>query len=384
MKGFRGLTLQWRVTLLTAIVLVISSVVLTVFSILNAQKTLVPLMNDSIIRKTSNGIEIQIVEANQSADPNAGYARTAAANSAKKSFDVKSILFCCVLTTLGTGLVYYISGKALQPVRSLSVEVAKIDEQDLSQRLSESIANDEVSDLTKSFNQMLDRLEQGFKRQKRFSASAAHELKTPLASMKTGIQILRIDENVTLEEYRENARMTETSIDRLTQVVDDLLLLASIGEEKEDLKQEVYLDAMFEAIFSELSPLYDKCDISYEINCGEVELLGNAALLYRVFYNLIDNAYKYTPEKGHISVKVYKVNNFIRIDISDNGRGMSPEHLPLIFEAFYRVDASRSRRIAGSGLGLSIVRSIIERHGGSISVSSGKGQGTCFSVMLPE
>jgi len=376
MKLFTKLTLQWRITILIGIVLVISSTALTIFSIINAQSTLLPLINNSTNFKKPVSIRVQIAE-------DTTIQKSGLTKAAKKSFDVKSILFCLGLTTIGTGLVYFVSGKALQPVRNLSKQVLKIGEQDLSQRLLETISKDEVNSLTKSFNQMLDRLEQAFKRQKRFSASAAHELKTPLASMKAGIQVLRIDENTTLDEYKENARMAEISINRLTQVVDDLLLLASTGEDTEDLKEEVYLDAIFEAIFSELSPLYDNRSISYDMNCNEVVLLGNAALLYRAFYNLIDNAYKYNHENGHISVLVCKTNKGVTIDISDNGCGIQPEHLSLVFEAFYRVDASRSRKTAGSGLGLSIVKSIIERHGGTISISSEKDKGTCFSAMLP-
>lgn len=384
MRHLMRMTLQWRITVLVAIVLISSSVGLTAFSMFNAQRTLIPLIKDSNNINNSRGIEIRIADDNSDDSNNHEYTTSVMGKTAKQKFDVKSIIFCFVLTTVGTWVVYLVSGKALQPVRKLSRQVSKIDERDLSKRIEESISKDEVSSLTKSFNKMLERLEQAFIRQKRFSASAAHELKTPLATMKTGIQILRMDEKTTLEEYKENAIMAEKSIDRLTKVVEDLLLLSSTGDEKENLKQEIYLDIMFEAIFSEISPLYDSRDISYEINCGEVKLLGNETLLYRAFYNLIDNAYKYTNESGHISVSVYEENKAVNIDILDNGFGIPLEHLPLVFEAFYRVDASRSRKIAGSGLGLSIVKSIIERHSGTITVSSEKDKGSCFSVSLPK
>jgi len=203
-----------------------------------------------------------------------------------------------------------------------------------------------------------------------------------LATMKAGIQVLSLDENTTLEEYRENARMTETSVDRMTQVVNDLLLLASAGEDTEEVKEEVYLSLMFEAIFSELALVYDNLGITYEIDCNNEKLHGNSALLYRAFYNLIENAYKYNRENGNICVSVCETNGNVKIDISDDGYGIPSEHLPLIFEAFYRVDASRSRKIAGSGLGLSIVKAIIEKHGGTISVSSE--EGTNFEVVIPQ
>ncbi|WP_291581420.1 sensor histidine kinase [Clostridium sp. UBA6640] len=394
MKRFIKLSLQWRVTLLTALVLIACSVALTAFSMLNAQRNLIPLLEEafSIIRLGDNSIAITkddifedgLIEDDLSKDDvEAGdrFGKTTP-QQAKQRFDVTSILFCLILTAVGTGVVHFVSGKALKPVRSLSKQVSKIDEHNLSQRLPEGISNDEVSSLTKSFNHAIDRLDEAFKRQKRFSASAAHELKTPLATMKAGIQVLSLDENTTLEEYRENAHMTETSVDRLTGVVNDLLLLASAVEDTDEIKEEVYLSVMFEAIFSELAPVYDNLGITYEIDCNNEKLHGNSALLYRAFYNLIENAYKYNHENGSIFISVCETKGNVKIDISDDGYGIPSEHLPLIFEAFYRVDASRSRKIAGSGLGLSIVKAIIERHGGTISVSSE--EGTNFEVQLPQ
>ena len=388
MKHFIKLSLQWRITLLTVLVLTICCVFLTIFSIQSAEKTLISAFGDSLeIIALDNGVAIKKkddVLLEEEIDENLVTGKAALQNisQAKQTFDINSIIFCLILTVFGTGLVYFVSGKALKPVRILKDRVTKIDEYNLSQRLPESVSNDEVSSLTKSFNHALDRLDEAFQRQKRFSASAAHELKTPLATMKAGIQVLSLDENTTLEEYRENARMTETSVDRMTQVVNDLLLLASAGEDTEEVKEEVYLSLMFEAIFSELALVYDNLGITYEIDCNNEKLHGNSALLYRAFYNLIENAYKYNRENGNICVLVCETNGNVKIDISDDGYGIPSEHLPLIFEAFYRVDASRSRKIAGSGLGLSIVKAIIEKHGGTISVSSE--EGTNFEVVIPQ
>jgi signal transduction histidine kinase len=262
--------------------------------------------------------------------------------------------------------------------------VSEIDERDLSQRLPESLSHDEVSSLTKSFNQALERLEEAFNRQKRFSASAAHELKTPLATMKAGIQVLKIDKSTTLDEYKENAQVIEASVDRLTQVVNDLLILASPNEEADELTDEVNLDAMLETIFDELSPIYEYRGITYNIECDTISFYGNAALLYRAFFNLIENSYKYNRENGSITVRGSKTNHCVRIDVEDTGIGIPSEHLPFIFDAFYRVDGSRSRKIAGSGLGLSIVKTIVERHGGTIIVSSEYAKGTRVSIQFPQ
>nr|WP_175476145.1 ATP-binding protein [Evansella caseinilytica] len=380
MNLFRQLTLQWRITILTAIVLILSSAALTAFSILNAQKTLVPLINESIsISKdnTSGGVVIQGTDDEETEND------FTPLRTAKRDFDLGSVLFCLVITVVGTGLVYFVSGKALRPVKNLSKQVADIDERDLSQRLTESLSHDEVGSLTKSFNQTLDRLEEAFNRQRRFSASAAHELKTPLATMKAGIQVLSIGETATIEEYKENVHTMETSVDRLTQVVNDLLILASSNEESEELNEDVYLDAIFETIFDELSPLYEHRGITYSIDCDTVSLYGTAPLLYRAFYNLIENAYKYNCEKGSIAIRGSETEKGVEIDIEDTGVGIPAEHLPFIFDVFYRVDGSRSRNTAGSGLGLSIVKTIIERHGGAIKVSSENEKGTKFVIQFP-
>lgn len=381
MKLFMKLTLQWRITILTAIVLIISSAALTAFSLLNAQNTLMPLLNGSIsISKAENNSGDMVIHYID--DDEIG--SDAILQTAKRDFDFRSIMFFLVLTIAGTGLVYFVSGEALRPVKNLSKQVSEIDERDLSQRLTESLSHDEVSSLTKSFNQTLERLEEAFNRQKRFSASAAHELKTPLATMKAGIQVLKIDEATTLDEYKENAYMIEASVDRLTQVVNDLLILASPNEEAEELNEDVDLDAMFETIFDELSPIYEQRGITYNIKCRSISSYGNAALLYRAFFNLIENSYKYNREKGSITVRGSKANKWVKIDIEDTGIGIPAEHLPFIFDAFYRVDSSRSRKIAGSGLGLSIVKAIIERLGGTISVSSENERGTIISLQLPQ
>ncbi len=381
MKLFMRLTLQWRITLLAAVVLIICSAALTAFSILNAQNTLIPLINGSIsITKADNSEDMGINGMNDSEIEN-GLTRS---RIAKRNFDFKSIVFFLALTTVGAGLVYFVSGKALRPIKNLTKQISEIDERDLSQRLTASLSDDEVSILTKSFNQTLERLEEAFNRQKRFSASAAHELKTPLATMKAGIQVLKIDEATTLEEYKENAHMMEVSVDRLTKVVNDLLILASPNEEAEELMEEVYLDAMLETIFDELSPVYEYLQITYNIKCDAISFYGNASLLYRAFFNLIENSYKYNRENGSITIRGSIVNKCIRIDVVDTGIGIPAEHLPFILDAFYRVDDSRSRKIAGSGLGLSIVKTIIESYGGTISVSSENMKGTKVSILLPQ
>lgn len=384
MNVFIKLSLRWRVTLLTALVLVSCSIALTFFSIQSAQKTLMSAFSESIdIIIIENGVVLKqkdSIPTDNNEPPN----EFESVKKAKQTFDVTNIAFCAMLSILGAGAVYFLSGKALKPVRNLSNRVAKINENNLSERLPESESKDEVGSLIKSFNHALDRLDEAFERQKRFSASAAHELKTPLATIKAGIQVLEINENSTLDEYKENAAITHASVDRLTQMVNDLLLLTSTEEDNSEIKEEIFLGEMMEAIFSELALIYENRNICYNIECDTKTLYGNTTLLYRAFYNAIDNAYKYNHENGYISVSAYSANDLVTITIEDNGCGIPAEHLTHLFEAFYRVDASRSRKIAGSGLGLSIVKAIVDRHKGTIHVASEVNKGTKFEIILPQ
>ncbi len=371
----RKLSLQWRITLLTALVLLICSMSLTAVSILNAQNMLVPFMYglEAVPGMPTTRIEdaTQVVSA-------------VPAEKVKRSFDIRSILFGVIFTILGTGAVYVVTGKALRPVRELSRSVSTVDEHSLSDRLPEVMVNDEVGELTRGFNRMLSRLDEAFLRQKRFTASAAHELKTPLATIKAGVQVLHMDQNATVLDYEENARMIEASINRLSQVVEGLLLIATTGEDAGGEIEEIYLTPMFEAIQSELEPHYEKIGIVFENNCNEIMIRGNAMLLYHAFFNLVENACKYNHNNGHVRVAAQKGLDSIIITIQDDGHGISAEHHALVFEAFYRVDNSRSRKTAGSGLGLSIVKAIVERHNGTITLDSQLNQGTCFYVNLPQ
>jgi signal transduction histidine kinase len=378
MKFLSKISLQWRVTILTAIILSICFISITLFSMYNAQLMLSSVLEENSVNTSQSGIVTSGINGADGTE-----IIVAPAKLRKQQFDVKSVIFCIIITIAGIGAVYFVSGKALKPVKLLSDKVAQIDENNLSGRLPEVTTKDEIGRLTIGFNHMLDRLEEAFKRQKQFTASAAHELKTPLATLKAGMQVLKRDNNATLQDYEENADILIKSVDRLTGVVNDLLLIASAEESKQEIQEEIYLDAMFETIFDELSSLYDKQNIIYKIELSEKIIYGNSSMLYRTFYNLIENAYKYNRTNGEISVTAYEENDSVVIRISDTGKGIPEEHLPYIFEAFYRVDASRSRKIAGAGLGLSLVKTIIERHGGHISVESSYGKGSVFTIELP-
>ncbi len=370
----KRLSLQWRITLLTALVLALSSAALTAVAMVNAETAFVVLWDTAAPTAPALPEDVPTDATEEASTP---------AQLAKRGFDLRSILACVVFTALGSVAAYYVAGKSLAPLRALSAAVGSIDETTLSQRLADAPTHDEVGALTNRFNQMLTRLDDAFLRQKRFTANAAHELKTPLATMKAGIQVLSADQAVTMEDYKEYTQKTLLSIDRLARIIDDLLLLASAGEKTAREKEEVWLEPLFDAIISELSPQLEQRAITCTIDCGDLLLQGSAPFLYRSFFNLIENACKYGRQGGRIQVTARQAAHEIVVSVEDDGPGIDPAHLPYLFDAFYRVDKSRSRALGGSGLGLSLVKTMIEAEGGHIHADSDGVHGTCFTVYLP-
>lgn len=373
MKIMNKISLQGRVTLLATVILLACSVSITVFSMLSARETLFPLMEPAV------SLYEPPLE-----DTDGEVASASLTIPAKQTFDVRSILICVVVTLAGAGASWYVSGKALNSVKELSERISEIDESNLSQRLPELDSKDEVGLLTNRFNHMLSRLEEAFIKQKRFTASAAHELKTPLATMKAGIQVLKRDNNATLNDYQENASMILSSIERLTGVVNDLLLIASTDESQDLAKEEIDLSVMLESVIDEIAPLFEETGVVCQLDCDEITVSGNPAMLYRVFLNLIENAYKYNRPGGSIRISAHSQGQDITVKVSDTGIGIQPEHLPSLCDAFYRADASRSRKIAGAGLGLSIVQTILHKHDGRLEIESEFGKGSAFTVVLPQ
>lgn len=368
----KKITLQWRITILTALVLIGCTVTLTLLSIHNAEPIydLIPRQEDWEI---IGGSELEA---------NTDEPQVAPITLAKQEFDGKSILFCTLFTVIGTITAYFLAGHALKPLRRLSEQIDTIDENNLSAKLPEAVSKDEISRLTNGFNRMLSRLDDAFLRQKRFTANAAHELKTPLATLKTGVQVLEDDPNATLADFHAQNEETLDSADRLSGIVDDLLTLASAGEAGTNIQETIMLEPLFDAICSELAPRLEQRNMVCHIECGDLSVIGNPAYLYRAFLNLIDNACKYAGPNGNIWISAEQSEKSVRITLRDDGAGISPEHLPYIFDAFYRVDKSRSREMGGSGLGLSIVKAMIEACNGTISVQSDGRNGTCFSIKM--
>ncbi|MCM3340927.1 HAMP domain-containing histidine kinase [Paenibacillus sp. MER TA 81-3] len=383
------LSLRMRLTLLTGCIVILTAVCLTLTSIHNADSKfvrpnvqnavtmnkMVPLNSSATLgheawtRPAANGeetsnisVEIRTIEA-------------------KEQFVDASVIYMMIIIILGMAAAYVISGRALKPVNQLSKTIKNINEHNLSHRIDHIQTKDEIGSLAGSFNTMLNRLDESFARQKRFAANAAHELKTPLTTIKAGIQVLKLDKSPSIEDYKENVDITELSTQRLIDVVDDLLKLTS--EKKEKFADTIALSDTFQHIAQELEPMTRQKNIQIQVVECNHSIFGNQTLVYRALFNLLENAVKYNKHGGKVQIAVSLRGYNTIIHISDTGIGIPNEELPHIFEPFYRIDKSRSRDIGGSGLGLSIVKTIIEKHNGNIAVQSDPGVGTTFDVLFP-
>lgn len=363
-----------RVTLLTGMVVFAVSLCLTLTSIHNARSRFV---SATLLTDLQPIIDTQEQEINAVDDVDMEIKKIPATLiKASKTFDGWSYIYLFVISAFGTVAVYFIVGCALKPVKDLSDVALRITGNNLKERIPERAASDEIGSLISSFNSMLDRLDQSFQQQKQFSANAAHELKTPLATINAGIQVLYLDEQPGREDCLETLEIAEKNVKRLMDVVDNLFLLSN--ESIEQYGDIISVKDLFADILKELSPLYE--EKYFEIMC-EIQMIsfkGNRTLIRRAFFNLVENAMKYSSDRGKIIISAENG----RISISNMGAVIPEEDLNKIFEPFYRVDQSRSRQIGGAGLGLSIVKVIAEKHGFTIKAESGADGVTKITMII--
>lgn len=390
MKLLNRLSLRMRITLLTGCIILMTSLGLTAVSMYNASSQFMSLtlLEDSItaialtdiqpVSATAPAVTVAAPDSLESGTNTfpAIEVLPAPIIKAKKQFDGNSILFLILISAAGTAAAYIVSGRALRPVRELDRTIVRITGQNMGERIAEHDTLDEIGSLAHSFNAMLDRLEQSFLRQKRFSANVAHELKTPLATMNAGIQVLHLDEQPTIEDCLETLDTAERNVKRLIGVVDDLFLLTD--ERAEEYDDEIHVREMFEDILVELLPLYSEKRLKMVSELKAEVIRGNSTLARRAFFNLLENAMKYSCEGGRITVSAGEG----QIRVTDEGVGIPEADLEKVFEPFYRVDQSRSRKVGGAGLGLSIVKAICEKHGWTVRAESVPKGGTVMAVEL--
>lgn len=394
------ISLRLRITLLVGLLLVLLTTVLTIVSILSANYYFVtPQLQEGVYEKLnkeildSNPIDstpidntpIDNTPIDSNHDMNTDTLNNLSAQTkitaAQRGFSLQSVTVLIAIIIFGLGVTYWIMGRALRPLTVLSETIHDINENNLNKPIEENIAKDEVGSITASFNSMLDRLKNSFEQQKSFSASAAHELKTPLATMKTSLQVLRLDDLPSADDYKDTILIMEQNVDRLICIVSDLLLLSSQG--KTELDDEISLRTLFFEIAEELKGAIQSKNLCCILPPNDCLITGNRMLLRSAFYNLFENAVKYNKDGGTVEAKLQNtLDGKISVLICDTGIGMTEEDAVRAFEPFFRADHSRLQQIPGNGLGMPIIQTIIERHGGEILLESKINIGTKVIVVL--
>ena len=301
-------------------------------------------------------------------------------------FDALGILL--VVIVAGSCVAYFLIGHYTKPVQQLSAHMKEISPNTLSDSIEIEGGGEEIQELVKSFNQMTEQLDEAFAMQRRFSASAAHELRTPITVLRTKLDVFKKKKREQ-REYDELVDTMETYIDRLSSIITDLLEFAETSELGET--EDVSLDSVVKTVVDDLKPVAQNNMVNVQIDIqpkaqSETQTFtvkGNANLLYRALYNLVENAIRYNNEEGSVNITLETRGQEGVIIIADTGVGIAPEQRELVFEPFYRVNKSRSREFGGAGIGLSLVKTILKRHGASITVSENNPQGSVFTIRIP-
>ena len=301
-------------------------------------------------------------------------------------FDALGILL--VVIVAGSCAAYFLAGHYTKPVQQLSAHMKEISPNTLSDSIEIEGGGEEIQELVKSFNQMTEQLDEAFAMQRRFSASAAHELRTPIAVLRTKLDVFKKKKREQ-HEYDELVTTMETYIDRLSSIITDLLEFAETSELGE--VEDVSLDSVVKTVVDDLESVAQNNMINVQIDEQSMTqseaqtfiVKGNTNLLYRALYNLVENAIRYNNEEGSVNITLETRGQEGVIIIADTGVGIAPEQRELVFEPFYRVNKSRSREFGGAGIGLSLVKTILKRHGASITVSENSPQGSVFTIRIP-
>ena len=379
----KRLSLQWRITLLTALLIAGTCICLNLL-LYHSGAVSIDSLNGFVFEYTPessedpDGLAIEISDSQMSEFISRF---SDEAYDVKTDFGRKGWLITVAVTIVSAAIAYFVSGQALKPLRKLSQQAEKIDQDSISDiRLNEDTVK-EFRQLSVSVNLMLDRLSESFATQRQFSGNAAHELRTPLAIMQTKLELFAAEHKNMEDDTAELVRSQAEQLDRLSRLVHTLLEMSNLSSAPRS--ERIELAPLVEEIITDLTPLASQNDITMEQDCDNVVITGSDALIYRLVFNLIENAVKYNRRGGSVSVSVHKENSDVVVRVSDTGCGIPEEYRESIFQPFFRVDKSRSRQMGGVGLGLALVHEIAVLHGGSVRAEPGNKSGTVFIVTLP-
>ena len=299
----------------------------------------------------------------------------------KADYRKNSLIISAVLALLGGVATYFISGHALRPIRELSDKIEKVQAQNLADSRIEENQVKELNQLSVSYNRMLERLSEAFEIQRQFTANAAHELRTPLALMQVQLDLYHSNSHPDNDaDTVQMIKMVTEQNDRLNKMVKTLLDMSELQTVGRD--DEIILDALVDEVLEDLEPLAEGKNIRLIGKCKDITMVGSDILIYRLVYNLVENAIKYNHSGGQVIVTADRKEKHVYLSVEDTGAGIPEELKERVFEPFFRVDKSRSRELGGVGLGLALVREIVRVHDGNITVKSNPSGGTIFEVVL--
>ena len=299
----------------------------------------------------------------------------------KADYRKNSLIISAVLALLGGVVTYFISGHALRPIREFSDKIEKVQAQNLADSRIEENQVKELNQLSVSYNRMLERLSDAFEIQRQFTANAAHELRTPLALMQVQLDLYHSNSHPGNDaDTVQMIKMVTEQNDRLNKMVKTLLDMSELQTVGRD--DEIILDALVDEVLEDLEPLAEGKNIRLIGKCKDITMVGSDILIYRLVYNLVENAIKYNHSGGQVTVTADRKEKHVYLSVEDTGAGIPEELKERVFEPFFRVDKSRSRELGGVGLGLALVREIVRVHDGNITVKSNPSGGTIFEVVL--
>ena len=375
----KGLSLRWKLTLMTAFMVVVACLSISFFISNSASLYMNEIGASAIaILPGGNFSENNAGDLEVHLDPKAIVSDMV--KSTQIEFWAKSLLITLIITLIGSSLMYFKVGYALRPLRNFTKQIEDIQAKNLQLSVLPQSKSVEIVRLTSDFNRLLKRLGDTFLAQRQFSASAAHELRTPLAVMRTRFEVFDKNKAPDITEYKETISMARTQIDRLSHVIDLLLEMTELqSAEKSD---DISLAELVEEVICDLTEVSEKKSVSLIQKPGNAIVTGSDTLIYRAIYNLVENAIKYNKEGGEVSVSIEDDEQFSKVIISDTGPGIAKEDWEKIFEPFFRVDKSRSRMMGGAGLGLALVKEIAVQHGGDVRVADSSNNGTTIELSL--
>ena len=381
----KRMSLQWRLTCITTLCIAIICGCLTMFVYKNGVHY-IDSLQDAVEsqgdEKGNKSDEIYISIPDDKWDEFADEFSVQVYNN-KADYKRNSLIITVLLALLGGVVTYFISGHALRPIREFSDKIEEVQAQNLSDSRIEGNNVKELNQLGISYNKMLERLSEAFEIQRQFTANAAHELRTPLALMQVQLDLYNSASHPGNDaDTLQTIKMVTEQNDKLNRMVKTLLDMSELQTVGRDDK--IILDAIVEEVLADLEPLAVEKNIKLIGKCEDATMIGSDILIYRLVYNLVENAIKYNHPLGQVTVTAYQRNKHVYLSVEDTGSGIPKELRERVFEPFFRVDKSRSRELGGVGLGLALVREIVRVHDGSICIKSGKTGGTIFEVTFTQ